>query len=130
MSVSEKHKEVTTGLKNLMTHMKNDYNGWSMRCRTVHSDTEEFIRATEIREDMEKRYADGLGYEVNTKYIKVFSAAGGGKSVCCFVVATETDKKFRFGDILKPAGFRGPTRNFSRGNILENDFRGVEWTGC
>jgi hypothetical protein len=126
MSVSEKHKEVKTGLTNLMTHMKNDYNGWSMRCRTVHSDAEEFIRVTEIREDMEKRYADGLGYEVNTKYIKVLS----GNAVACFVVATETDKKFRFGDILKPAGWRGPTRNFARGNILENDFRGVEWTGC
>ena len=130
MSVSEKHKEVTTGLKNLMTHMKNDYNGWSMRCRTVHSDTEEFIRVTEIRERMEKEYADKLGYDINKKYIKVFSGNGGGKSVACFVVATETDKKFRFGDILKPAGFRGPTRNFSRGNILDNDFRGVEWTGC
>ena len=79
---------------------------------------------------MEERYCDGLGYDVNTKYIKVFSDAGGGKSVCCFVVITETDKKFRFGDILKPAGWRTPTRNFARGNILENDFRGVHWTGC
>jgi|TARA_R110000796_G_scaffold160094_2_gene276864 predicted RNA-binding protein (virulence factor B family) len=126
MSVSKKHKEVNEGLTNLLTHMKNDYNGWSMRGRTVHQNTEDFIRETEIREDMEKRYADGLGYEVNTKYIKVFS----GDSVACFVVATETDKKFRFGDILKPASWRGPTKNFARGNILENDFRGVRWTGC
>ena len=87
MSVSKKHKEVNEGLTNLLTHMKNDYNGWSMRGRTVHQNTEDFIRETEIREDMEKRYADGLGYEVNTK-------------------------------------------NFARGNILENDFRGVRWTGC
>ena len=117
MSVSKKHKEVNEGLTNLLTHMKG---------RTVHQNTEDFIRETEIREDMEKRYADGLGYEVNTKYIKVFS----GDSVACFVVATETDKKFRFGDILKPASWRGPTKNFARGNILENDFRGVRWTGC
>ena len=130
MSVSVKHKEVKTGMENLMTHMKNDYNGWSMRGRTVHSDTEEFIRVTEIRERMEKEFADGIGYDVNTKYIKVFSDAGGGKSVCCFVVITETDKKFRFGDILKPAGWRTPARNFARGNILENDFHGVHWTGC
>ena len=79
---------------------------------------------------MEADYGDGLGYDVNKKYIKVFSDSGGGKSVCCFVVATESDKKFRFGDILKPAGWRGPTKNFARGNILENDFHGVHWTGC
>ena len=130
MSVSKKHKEVNTGLTNLMTHMKNDYHNWSMTGRTVHQNTEDFIRESKIREDMEERYCDGLGYDVNTKYIKVFSDAGGGKSVCCFVVATETDKKFRFGDILKPAGWRTPARNFARGNILENDFRGVHWTGC
>ena len=130
MSVSKKHKEVNTGLTNLMTHMKNDYHNWSMTGRTVHQNTEDFIRESKIREDMEERYCDGLGYDVNTKYIKVFSDAGGGKSVCCFVVATENDKKFRFGDILKPAGWRTPTRNFARGNILENDFRGVHWTGC
>ena len=131
MSVSEKHKEVKTGMENLMTHMINDYNGWSMRGRTVHSDTEEFIRVTEIRERMEKEFADGIGYDVNKKYIKVFTKNGSSsKSVACFVVATETDKKFRFGDILKPAGWAGPARNFARGNILENDFRGLSWTGC
>ena len=111
MSVSKKHKEVNTGLTNLMTHMKNDYHNWSMTGRTVHQNTEDFIRESKIREDMEERYCDGLGYDVNTKYIKVFSDAG-------------------FGDILKPAGWRGPTRNFARGNILENDFHGVHWTGC
>ena len=130
MSVSVKHKEVKTGMSNLMTHMIDDYNGWSMRSRTVHSDTEEFIRVTEIRERMEKEFADGIGYDVNKKYIKVFTKAGSSKSVACFVVITETDKKFRFGDILKPAGWAGPARNFARGNILENDFRGLRWTGC
>ena len=130
MSVSVKHKEVKTGMTNLMNHMIDDYNGWSMRSRTVESDTEEFIRVTNIRERMEKEFADGIDYDVNKKYIKVFTKAGSSKSVACFVVATETDKKFRFGDILKPAGWAGPARNFARGNILENDFRGLRWTGC
>ena len=61
MSVSVKHKEVNKGMENLMTHMKNDYNGWSMRGRPVHSDTEEFIRVTEIRELMEREFADAMG---------------------------------------------------------------------
>ena len=130
MSVSVKHKEVKTGMSNLMTHMKNDYHNWSMTGRTVHSNTADFIRESEIRERMEEEYNTGLGYELHTKYIKVVSDKHGGCSVCAFVVATENDKKFRFGDILKPAGWAGPARNFARGNILENDFRGVHWTGC
>ena len=130
MSVSKKHKEVNEGMTNLLSHMKEDYHNWSMRGRTVHSNTTDFIRETEIRERMEEEYNTGLGYELHTKYIKVTSSKHGSCSVCAFVVATENDKKFRFGDILKPAGWRGPTRNFARGNILENDFRGVHWTGC
>ena len=50
MSVSKKHKEVNTGLTNLMTHMKNDYHNWSMTGRTVHQNTEDFIRESKIRE--------------------------------------------------------------------------------
>ena len=122
--------EVNEGMTNLLSHMKEDYHKWSMMGRTVHQNTDDFIREIEIREEMEADYGDGLGYELHTKYIKVTSSKHGSCSVCAFVVATENDKKFRFGDILKPAGWRGPTRNFARGNILENDFRGVRWTGC
>ena len=122
--------EVNEGMTNLLSHMKEDYHNWSMTGRTVHSNTADFIRESEIRERMEEEYGTGLGYEVNTKYIKVTSSKHGSCSVCAFVVATENDKKFRFGDILKPAGWRGPTRNFARGNILENDFHGLRWTGC
>ena len=130
MSIVKKHKEVTTGMKNLMTHMITDYNDWSRKCSSlkVASEMNEYISEARIR--MEKEFADGIGYDINKKYIKVFTKAGSSKSVACFVVATETDKKFRFGDILKPAGWAGPARNFARGNILENDFRGLSWTGC
>ena len=131
MSVSKKHKEVNEGMTNLLSHMKEDYHKWSMMGRTVHQNTDDFIREIEIREEMEAEYGKGLHYEEHTKYIKVMSSSrGGGLCVKCFVVNTENDKKFRFGDILKPAGWKGPARNFARGNILENDFRGVRWTGC
>jgi len=124
MSIVKKHKEVTTGMTNLMNHMSNDYNSWS------RSGTEKRTDVAKIKVEMEKEYAEGLDYEINKKYIKVTSSTRSNKSVCCFVVITETDKKFRFGDILKPAGYGTPVRNFSRGNILENNFRGLRWTGC
>ena len=130
MSVSKKHKEVNEGMTNLLSHMKEDYHRWSMACRTVHQNVDDFNRDIKIREEMEEEYGTGLGYELHTKYFKVTSSKHGSCSVCAFVVATENDKKFRFGDILKPAGWRGPTRNFARGNILENDFHGLRWTGC
>ena len=123
--------EVNEGMTNLLSHMKEDYHNWSMMTRTVHQNEEDFYRAINIREEMEEDYNNGLHYEEHTKYIKVMSRSrGGGCSVKCFVVNTENDKKFRFGDILKPAGWKGPTRNFARGNIIENDFNGVRWTGC
>jgi len=125
--------EVNEGMTNLLSHMKEDYHRWSMSGRVtppVITTSTDFIRETEIRERMEEEYNTGLGYEVHTKYIKVVSDKHGSCSVCAFVVNTENDKKFRFGDILKPAGWRGPTRNFARGNILDGDFRGLRWTGC
>ena len=88
MSVSKKHKEVNEGMTNLLSHMKEDYHNWSMRGRTVHQNTEDFIRESKIREDMEADYGDGLGYELHTKYIKVVSETRGSKCVNCFVVAT------------------------------------------
>ena len=123
-------EKVAKGMEALKSHMKDDYHRWSMAGRNVHQNVEAFSREIEIRERMEEEYNTGLGYEVNTKYIKVISDKHGSKSVCCFVVNTENDKKFRFGDILKPAGWRGPTRNFARGNILDYDFHGLRWTGC
>ena len=123
-------EKVARCMEALKSHMKEDYHRWSMAGRTVHQNVEAFSRDIEIRERMEEEYGTGLGYEVNTKYIKVISDKHGSKSVCCFVVNIENDKKFRFGDILKPAGWRGPTRNFARGNILDYDFHGLRWTGC
>jgi len=60
------------------------------------------------------------------KYIKVTD----GRSVKAFVVACDNDKKFEYGDILKPAGWKAPARNFRRGNVLDRSFNAVRWTGA
>ena len=106
------------GMDMMLEHMRSDYCGWS---RSGSRDISE-----EILSDSEKRYCDGLHYTVGQKYIKVIAESGG---VSGFIVNTESDKKFRLGDILKPAGWQGPARNFSRGNVLERNFDRLRWTG-
>ena len=39
-----------------------------------------------------------------------------------------TSKKFKKGDLLKPAGYDKPARNAARGNILDGGFQ-INWTG-
>lgn len=70
----------------------------------------------------------GLDYTVGRKYIKITKTCGQQISVWGFIVAKDTDK-FRAGDILKAAGWATPATNTARGNILENDFSWVQWTG-
>ena len=112
------NNEMKEGMEMMLEHMRADYCGWS---RIGFRDISE-----EILSDSEKRYWDGLHYTVGQKYIKVISESG---SVSGFIVNSENDKKFRLGDILKPAGWRGPAKNFARGNILERNFSRLRWTG-
>ena len=72
-----------------------------------------------------REFNSQLQFKVGKKYIKFTS----GKSVWGFVVL-ENDKKFQRGDILKAAGRSAPARNFARGNILNGDWSGVQWTGA
>jgi len=72
-----------------------------------------------------REFNSQLQFKVGKKYIKFTS----GNSVWGFVVL-ENDKKFQRGDILKAAGRSAPARNFARGNILNGDWSGVQWTGA
>ena len=121
--MSEIMKEAMTDKRDdLLDHMRENYVKWS-RSRPDGS--------TDIKTEMEEEYADGLVYEYGSKYIKVISGKRNQNSVCLFVVNTDRDKKFRFGDILKPAGWAAPARNFARGNVFEEDgFNRVQWTGA
>ena len=79
---------------------------------------------SEIKINMNEEYVDGLTFKRGSKYIKVISR----DSVSSFIVATENDKKFKKGDILKPAGWAAPARNGARGNVLEGGYP-INWTG-
>ena len=121
--MSEIMKEAMTDkMDDLLDHMRENYVKWSRSGPDG---------STDIKTEMEEEYADGLVYEYGSKYIKVISGKRIQNSVCLFVVNTDRDKKFRFGDILKPAGWAAPARNFARGNVFEEDgFNRVQWTGA
>ena len=116
-------ENIEAGVEAMMEHMRDDYIEWSGRCAR-HDDASH--STSEIRTRMEEEYADELSYTTGSKYIKVTSK----NSVSAFVVNTTTDKKFSYGDILKPAGWAAPARNFARGNVLDRTFNHVSWTGA
>mgnify|MGYP005819119773 FL=1 len=110
--VKESAKDMAEGLSNMETAMIEDYN------RFMYKDSES--HAT-----MRSEYASGFAVTFGSKYIKICERRG---SVLAFIVNTDKDKKFKMGDILKPAGYNAPARNAARGNILEGGYP-VNWTG-
>jgi hypothetical protein len=75
-----------------------------------------------FRQDMQDRFADRIAVKPGKKYIKVMTDVDPARqmgSAYCFIVATDDDAKFRRGDILKPASWSAPVRNFARGNVLD-----------
>ena len=118
-------------IEKVLEAMREDYKRWSMQGRTVHQNVDKFCRDMDIREKMTEEYCNGLEVTEGRRYWKIISTNGAGtsRSVSGFIVKAG-DKKFREGDMLKPAGWAAPARNFARGNVL--DGRGVNevrWTG-
>ena len=105
--------DVIEGVKVMMEAMVDDYTN--------------FMRPdTGIRKKMNKEFIENLDFTIGKKYIKVIERNGGVKA---FVVGVDNDKKFKLGDILLPAGYNAPARNFARGNILDGDYT-IAWTGA
>jgi len=100
----------------LIEKIKANYKKWSDAGRREGYDT--------IRDEMIEKFNNSFEVVEGRKYIKIVS----NKSVWGFIVADDKDKKFRKGDILKPAGWATPARNFARGNVFEN--YEVVWMGA
>ena len=99
----------------LIETIKADYSEWMLRS----------VTNMKVTTDMIERFNNSVDYTVGKKYIKVLNGNG---SVWGFVVNTDTDAKFRKGDILKAAGWNAPARNAARGNIVDGGYC-VNWTG-
>jgi len=105
---------MTQKIEKLFDAIAKDYEGWARRANIKGRTAQDF--------------RDSLGVIVGNKYIKV-TENGNQMRVWGFVVNTETDKKFKFGDILMAAGWKAPARNTARGNVMTEEFSAVQWTG-
>ena len=82
------------------------------------------------RERMYYEFATTLEERPGSKYIKIVT----GGSVWGFIVNSKNDAKFEYGDILKSASWKAPSRNFARGNAINDTIESlrvntVRWTG-
>ena len=121
--IDEKVESLVNGLDAMLDHMREDYKKWSELSSRYDGASESRLA---IRDDMVNEYNSSLAYSMGKKYVKITD----GRSVKAFVVACDNDKKFAYGDILKPAGWKAPARNFRRGNVLDRSFNAVRWTGA
>ena len=110
--VKKKFDSVSDGVQNMIAAATHDYT------------------KSNFNENMNKRFAEGWVIKEGTKYIKISVSNGNtiGGSAWGFVVNTDSDKKFKKGDILKCAGYSAPARNAARGNVLDGGYN-INWTG-
>ena len=114
-------------IEKVLETMREDYKRWSNACASHPTDTSH----DKIKDEMEENYCNGLRVEENRRYWKITGTNGSGtqRSVRGFIVKAG-DKKFLEGDMLKPAGWAAPARNFARGNVLDGyKVEEVRWTG-
>ena len=111
--VKDASKSVLSGLGKMKAAMIEDYAKFMPPTKS------------DVTAKMNADYADNFDIRYGKKYIKIVEKGGGVKA---FVVGVDDDKKFKKGDILKPAGWAAPARNGARGNILEGNYA-INWTG-
>ena len=99
---------VSDGIGNMIETMKDDFIAWD-------GDADGW---------QAREYCDGFKVMTGKKYARVINR----DCVAAFVVLVDNDKKFRKGDILKPAGYATPARNSARGNVLDGGYK-IKWTG-
>ena len=104
-------------IKALTEAIKNDYRQW-------HSNVRRNRVSRQFADRMVKDFNEGIVITKGRKYIKIVTA----NSVWGFIVNIDNDDKFKRGDILMPAGYNAPARNFARGNVF--DEYTVHWPGA
>jgi len=107
------YTDIDSGIAAYIDFMVADYASCTIRS----------IGKERAKENVEN-FKNSFSVRVGKKYIKIIA----NSSVKAFVVNSDEDRTFKFGDILKAAGFAAPARNSARGNVLAGVFSG-SWTG-
>jgi len=69
-------------------------------------------------------------FDRGRKFIKVVQSSYGSRSVHSFICIVPHDQ-WKFGDILKAAGWSAPAKNFARGNVLDpKSYVNHRWMGA
>lgn len=79
----------------------------------------------EVKDKMVSDFNSSFKVLDGKSYIKI--AAHG--SVHSFIVKADGGK-FKAGDILKPASWQAPAKNFARGNVITGDYKSIRWTSA
>ena len=106
-------------IQTLLENIKADYADWARRSAAAQGEAE----VSGYMKDQLDRWDELMTVKQGSKYIKILRE----NSVWGFVVNTENDKLFKFGDILMAAGWAAPARNKARGNVFEE--YNIKWTG-
>ena len=106
------YKDLDIALQDYCNHLKADYNKVGYK---TGRDGKEYY------------------YEIGRKYAHIIMSDDDlhmykQRSSHSWIMLDE-DKKFKRGDILKSATWRGPARNFERGNVLTGEFKHIRWCG-
>ncbi len=104
-------------IENMMYANKIGYSNW----QTANGTRQQ----TGTQKEMYEEFAQCLQLLKGNKYYKIV-----GKRGVWGFIQIKNDNKFKAGDILKAAGWAGPARNFARGNVIEEQFAHVQWTGA
>lgn len=113
-----------SNMKNLdlyINHILNDYKAF------MNPDNRDSESAKEVALEMIARFK--IEVVKGSKYLKIVHNNGTQRSVHSFICIHDMGK-FTSGDILKPASWAAPARNFARGNLFQGDFSKIRWTGA
>jgi hypothetical protein len=103
-------------IQEYLDYLKADYVKWAKESRIN-------------TEELEKDFV--LSVVTGSKFLKVVvgTEERSNRRVHSFICRTDMGK-FLKGDILKPADWAAPAKNFARGNVIAKNFKGITWAGA